>query len=262
VHWRVYHDWVREDANLFYNPVTGYNMNPSTDGRPNPSFTTVLTFVTPNASGSIYDGLQMSLQRRLAKGLTAGAAYTFARLKDSSTGPFYVPNNPEDFSSEWANSPDDQRHTLAISTNYQWKWGLQGSVFYHFGSGQAFATTAGGNPFGNSSSANRTLLAATKTYNPAQNNTLAPLAAGYLITARDALYGRNVHRVDARVSKTIAVRDRYRMIGIFEAFNLLNHPNYGAYNGVVTSPQYGATATNSNLAYAARMLQLAARFEF
>jgi hypothetical protein len=58
------------------------------------------------------------------------------------------------------------------------------------------------------------------------------------------------------------VREQYRIIGIFEAFNLLNHPNYGAYNGVVTSPQYGATATNSNLAYAARMLQLAARFEF
>ena len=34
VHWRVYHDWVRNDANLFYNPVTGYNLNPSTAGRP------------------------------------------------------------------------------------------------------------------------------------------------------------------------------------------------------------------------------------
>jgi hypothetical protein len=262
VHWRVYHDWVREDANLFYNPATGFNLNPATAGRPNPNFTTILTFVTPNAAGAIYDGLQMGLQRRLAKGVTAGAAYTFARLKDSSTGPFYVPNNPEDFSSEWANSPDDQRHTLAINTNYQWKWGLQGSIFYHFGSGQAFATTAGGNPFGNSSSANRTFLATAKTYDPAVNNTPAPLAAGYLFTARDALYGRNVHRVDSRLSKTIAVKDRYRVIGIFEAFNLLNHPNYGAYNGVITSPQYGAPATNSNLAYAARMLQLAGRFEF
>ncbi|HEY1497859.1 MAG TPA: TonB-dependent receptor [Candidatus Solibacter sp.] len=262
VHWRVYHDWVREDANLFYNAATGYNMNPATAGRPNPNFTTILTFVTPDAAGSIYDGLQMGLQRRLAKGLTTGAAYTFARLKDSSTGPFYVPNNPENFTSEWANSPDDQRHTLAINTNYQWKWGLQGSVFYHFGSGQAFATTAGGNPFGNSSSANRTFLATAKTYNPAANNTPSPTAAGYLVTARDALYGRNVHRVDARLSKAFAVHEHYRMIGIVEAFNLLNHPNYGAYNGVITSPQYGATATNSNLAYAARMLQLAARFEF
>ena len=262
VHWRVYHDWVREDANLFYNPANGFNLNPSTAGRPNPSFTTILTFVTPNAAGSIYDGLQMGLQHRLSKGFTMGAAYTFARLKDSTTSPFYVPNNPSDFAAEWAHSPDDQRHTLALNTNYSWKWGLQGSLFYHFGSGQAFATTAGGNPFGNGSTANRTFLATAKTYNPAANNSPAMLATGYMITARDALNGRAVHRVDARLSKTIAIRERYRIVGIAEAFNLLNHANYGAYNGVITSAQYGAPATNSNLAYAARMLQLAARFEF
>lgn len=262
VHWRVYHDWVREDANLYYNPATGYNLSPTTAGRPNPNFTTILTFVTPNAAGSIYDGLQMGLQRRLAAGLTMGVAYTFARLKDSTTSPFFIPNNPENFAAEWANSPDDQRHTLAINANYQWKWGLQGSLFYHFGSGQAFATTAGGNPFGNSTNANRTYLATAKTYNPAANNSPAPIASGYMITARDALYGRPVHRVDARLSKTIAIRDRCRVIGIVEAFNLFNHSNFGAYNGVITSSAYGAPATNSNLAYAARMLQLAARFEF
>ena len=32
VHWRVYHDWIRSDANLFYNPATGYNENPSVAG--------------------------------------------------------------------------------------------------------------------------------------------------------------------------------------------------------------------------------------
>ena len=212
--------------------------------------------------GSIYDGLQMGLQRRLSSGLTMGAAYTFARLKDSTTSPFYVPNNPTNFAAEWANSPDDQRHTLALNGNYQWKWGLQGSLFYHFGSGQAYATTAAGSPFGNSTTANRTFLATTKTYNPAANNTTAQFAANYLITARNAFYGRAVHRVDARLSKTVAIRERFRVVGIAEAFNLLNHANYGAYNGLVTSAQYGAPATNSNLAYAARMLQLAARFEF
>ena len=27
VHWRVYHDWIRTDANLFYNPLTGFAPN-------------------------------------------------------------------------------------------------------------------------------------------------------------------------------------------------------------------------------------------
>ena len=262
VHWRVYHDWVRQDSNLYYNAATGFSANPATAGRPNPNFTTILSFVTPDAAGAIYDGLQMGLQRRFSKGLSASAAYTLARLKDSTTGPFYVPNNPTDFAAEWAHSPDDQRHTLALNASYQWKWGIQGGLFYHFGSGQAFATTAGGSPFGNGTTANRTLLATTKTYNPAANNTPARLASNYLITQRDALYGRAVHRVDARLSKSLMIRERMRISGIAEAFNLLNHANYGAYNGVVTSAQYGAPATNSNLAYASRMLQLAARFEF
>ena len=32
-HFRIYHDWIRTDANLFYNPATGYAQNPSL-GRP------------------------------------------------------------------------------------------------------------------------------------------------------------------------------------------------------------------------------------
>ena len=51
VHWRVYHDWVRQDSNLYYNPATGFSANPATAGRPNANFTTILTFVTPDAAG-------------------------------------------------------------------------------------------------------------------------------------------------------------------------------------------------------------------
>lgn len=260
VHWRVYHEWIRNDTNVFYDPTTGFNKNP-TSGRPDSRFTNILTFLTPNAAGAIYDGLQMGLQKRLSAGLTFGAAYTFARLKDSTTGPFYYPNNPFDIAAEWANSPDDQRHTLSLNSSYQWKWGLQGSLFYHFGSGQAYQTLVNTNPFGGTVNS-RTFPVSAKTYNDPQYNHPAPYAAGYMITDRNQLYGRNIHRVDARLSKTITIKDRYRAIGIVEAFNLFNHANYGAYNSNITDKFYGAPAQNSNLAYAARMLQLAARFEF
>ena len=78
----------------------------------------------------------MELRKRFAKGFTLGTSYTLARLKDSTTGPFYYPNNQYDLNSEWANSVDDQRHTLSLNGSYQMKWGVQGSLFYHFGSGR------------------------------------------------------------------------------------------------------------------------------
>jgi len=65
VHWRVYHDWIREDENLHFNPATGYNANPSVAGRPNPKFVNIQRFITPNAADSLYDGLQMGVQHRL-----------------------------------------------------------------------------------------------------------------------------------------------------------------------------------------------------
>jgi hypothetical protein len=257
----VYHDWVRTDDNLVYDPTTGFNQNPTKIGRPDPRFTTILSFHTPDAAGAINDSLQMELRKRMSFGLTLGASYTFARLKDSTTGPFYYPNNPYNFSGEWANSPDDQRHTFTINGSYQMKWGFQTSGFYHYGSGSAYQVTAAGNPFGGSVT-NRTFLTTAKTYNDPQFNHLSTTAPGYSITDRDQLYGAPIHRVDARVSKSVTFHERFRAVGILEAFNLFNHANYGSYQTAVTSSSYGAPAQNINLAYSARMLQLAARFEF
>ena len=262
VHWRVYHDWIRNDANLFYNPLTGYNSNPSIAGRPNPDFTTIATFYTPNAAGSLYDGLQIGIQKRLAQNFSLAAAYTFSRLKDSTTGPFYYPNNPFNLAAEWANSPDDQRNTLTLSGSYNAFWGIALSGSFHYGSGQAQQVTAAANPF-NGSTTNRLFAAAMPYYGPATN--ISSVSVGgipYHLVARDSLYGQPIARVDLRISKTFTIKDRFRFIPILEAFNLFNHSNFGTYNTVVTSSSFGLPGQNSDLAYTARMLQFAGRFEF
>ena len=66
IHWRIYHDWLRTDANLFFNPVTGYTANPSL-GRPNTAFAGILNFTTPAAAGSLYDGFHLGLQHRFSQ---------------------------------------------------------------------------------------------------------------------------------------------------------------------------------------------------
>ncbi len=260
VHWRVYHDWIRNDANIFYNPATGYNENPSISGRPNPAFTTIATFYTPNAAGSLFDALQIAIQHRLSRNASGAVAYTYSRLKDSTTSPFYYPNNPFDVAAEWANSPDDQRHTLTVSGSYQWKWGIALSGSYHYGSGQAYQVTASANPFGGT--VTDRIFAVTQKYYTSSSNISAASVPGYDIVARDSLIGNYISRVDLRLSKTFTVKEHMRFIPIVEAFNLFNHSNFGGYQTSINVASYGAPVQNTDLAYAARMLQFAGRFEF
>jgi len=266
VYWRLYHEWIRVDQNLSYNPATGFNVNPNVS-RPNPNFTQILRFTTPNAAGAIYNGLLIDVRRQFAKRLSLAASYTLAHAKDSSDGPFYVPNNQFNLSDEWSNQTGDQRHTLNLDGNFQWKWGLALSALYHFGSGAAYQITAAGSPFGlpapaGGGASNRTFLTTTKVYDSPSLNYVDPIDPVYSIVQRNGAYGRPVQRVDARLSKTITFRERYRLVGQLEAFNLLNHSNFGTYQAAITSSSFTAAAQNSNLAYAPRMLQLGARFEF
>lgn len=260
VNWRLYHEWSRVDENLFYNPATGFNRTPSA-GRPDARYTSVLRFITPSVSGAIYTGFQLEVRKRFSKGLTLASSYTLARLKDSSGGAFSVPNNPFNLADEWGNGGDDQRHTFNVNGSFSWKWGLQLSGLYRYGSGSVFSTTASGSPFANGGT-NRTFLATTRTYNDPKFNKPAPYAAGYLITERNQLYGLPIHRVDVRGTKTFSLGERFRVQAILEAFNLFNRANYGTFATAVTSANFGAPGQNSNLAYSPRMLQIAGRFEF
>lgn len=261
VYWRVYHEWQRLDMNLFYNPATGYNVNPSIGGRPDSRFAQILTFTTPGSAGAIYYGAQMEVKRRFARRYQLGAAYTVSKLKDSSAGPFTYPNNQYDLADEWAPSVDDQRHTLNFSGSVNLPWGFQTSLFYHFGSGAAFTVTSPTNPFAYTGNANRVFAGTTPVYISSEFVKPA-IAQGYSVVLRNALRGQAINRVDWRLSKAVAIKERFRITGIFEAFNVINAQNYGSYQGNVGLATYGRPVQNTNLAYASRMLQFAGRFDF
>jgi hypothetical protein len=262
VHWRIYHDWERTDANLFFNLTTGYASNPSL-GRPNQSFVGILNFATPAAAGSINDGLQIQVEHRFSQSFSASAAYTLARLKDSTTSPFYYPNNQFDLASEWAISPDNQTHTLTLAGSYQWRWGVSLSGSVHYGSGQNYQVTANQNPFGLSGVTDRLFTASSKYYGSLGNITPVTLGGvAYDLLKRDSLVGNPIERVDLRLSKTFTLKEHIRFIPMAEAFNLFNHSNFGGYQTIVNLSSYGSPTQNTDLAYAARMLQFAGRIEF
>jgi len=207
------------------------------------------------------DALLIDVRRNLSNGFTLSSAYTLSRIKSSSEGAFYVPNNQFNLHDEWAPTVGDQRHTFNVNGLWRLKYGFQLGGLYRFGSGQSYAVTAGSNPFFNGTTSNRTFLSTAKVYNnPASN--YASSAAGYSLVKRDSFYGRPIYRVDGRLQKTFAIRERYRLIAITEVFNMLNHPNYGAYNTQITSASYGSPQQTTSQSYAPRTIQFAARFEF
>jgi hypothetical protein len=280
VHDKVNHDWTINDTNLYYNPNNGYPENPSTFigpngyGRPNTLYTAIPTFQTPANVGSILDALQVGLRLLGTQGLTGGLAYTLARQKDNSPTPFSYPNNPFDFKDEWSTTASDQKHTLQVSGIYNWRYGLHGGIMYHYGSGAHFAVTAGGSPLGlGSYVSNRAFCgvtatssfcptARTVTYNNPIYNQLDPVS-GFDITTRNQFVGKDVQKVDLNLAKDFKFHEKYKVTFQVEAFNVLNHSNYGSYNTSITTSAYGTPASVSgNLDYYARMFQFSSRFAF
>jgi len=275
LHDRTHHDWIRVDQNLYQDPATGFNLNPNKAGRPNPLYAAILTFETPKNVGNIYDALLVNLQQRSWHGFSGSAAYTLSREKDNNhTGPFGYANNPFNFSGDWAKGLENQVHTLNVSSDYQWRFGLHGGLLYHYGSGANFSTTAGASPTGlGSYTTNRTYCGADATNascpatrtvvhnNPIHNH--YDSTSGFDITDGDQLVGKPVQRVDSNLAKDIRISERYRGVLQVEAFNVLNHSNFGSYNASITSPAYGQPAsTSGTLGYYPRMLQFSARVQF
>ncbi len=288
---RVHHDWSRLDQNTVYDPTTGWNQfrvgaasttcpTGCVAGRviPNTHYSTIATFHTDDQVANQTKSLMVSLRERTTHGFTGLLSYTYGLQKDNSSGPFSYASNQYNYANEWANSVDDQHHTLSASGDYQWKYGIRGGLLYHFGSGLAYASTVGGatpTGFVLSASANRSFCTArtgsicshapalvTATYdNPIHNHFDG--TTGLTTVDRNSFRGIPIERLDANLNKVFAIKERYRITTTVEAFNLLNHSNYGSYNTVISSATFGApTSTSGILGFYARQLQFSARLDF
>jgi hypothetical protein len=243
----------------------------------------VRNFTVYPGAGDISDNLAVSIRHSVTNGFTSAVAYTWGRTKDSTVGAFGYPNKPfkQGIQQEWANGTDDQRHTLTATGQYAWRYGLQLSSLYHFGSGLAFSPVSGSTVNGYGSST-RTFtaepIAAGATCPATKCTTIyAPLskvyydsAYGYWILQRDSFRGTPYNRVDARLQETVKVKERYNAILGFEAFNLFNHSNYGNFALTATTGTganaYGhptsVSSEGASLEYFGRNLQFFARFTF
>jgi hypothetical protein len=270
------HDTRSIDANLRYDPVTGYNA-PVTAGRPNRAYGQLLAFTSDGTKDQ--SQVSMALTRRLTAGFQGGVTYTLMlAMHDDGTLGYTSPsaNNPFDYlDGEYATSADFQRNTLRMWALYRLPWGISTSVAYFYGSGNRFNATISGTPYGKTGS-NRLNLSNT---GGAANAIVIPeamldrwlgpavIASGTVIP-RNALKGLAMHKVDLRLTKEILLVRSARLQLIGEVFNLFNRANYGSYNTTLSATNaaqtalFGRPAQNTGNAYVPRQGQLGFRLAF
>jgi hypothetical protein len=275
-HYEGYFDTRSIDANMLFNPATGYNA-PISAGRPNRAYGQVLAFT----SSGHKDQTQISsaLTRRLRNGLQAGVTYTLMlAMHDDGTLGYVSPtaNNPFDYlDGEHATSGDFQRNTVRVWALYQLPWGFSTAVSYFYGSGNRYNATIAGTPYGKTGN-NRLNLS--NTGGPAASITIPDamlerwdgpdVITSGMVIPRNALRGEALHKVDLRLTKDIRIAGSVRAQLIGEVFNLFNRANYGSYNTTLsatapaTTARFGLPAQNTGNAYVARQGQLGFRVVF
>jgi hypothetical protein len=273
-HWKGYNFARQRDPNLFFNPATGYNRNPA-QGRPDPKYGQI-QWLESNGSAD-YAAISTGVNRRYANNWQAAMTYTYMLFANDDTTNFqFQGNNPFDPDAEWARSTEFQQHTLRFNGIWRVPWDISLSGAYLYGSGNYYATTVALNPYGHTgttrlNSGTTALTIPESVVTSATNGTIVPvrdrfdgpavIAAGE-IAPRNALRGLPLHRVDFRLSKDVNLPGGIRLTGIAEVFNVLNHANYGAYNGQINSATFGQPRQSLLNAYQPRVMQFAFKVSF
>ena len=260
-----------QQINLTYNPATGANY----------PFTSIATRAFPQWGAvdfellegwSNYNAADFTFTKRFSHRWQGSATYTLAQFKDSDPrrdqwyigadglvarrpiGFTLAPDLGGEYTSAGAYSgggvgaAGDQRHRATVNGIWDLGAGVQLSGIYFFGSGERRRTNFGSDLRD-------------------EGGTVGIIGAARLrrdgtIIPRTGIVGDPIHRADVRLLKKFTLGGHRTFEGMFEAFNLFNHANYGAYVINESNANYGKPAANDNLAYQPRMLQLGFRTTF
>lgn len=261
-HWKGYNFARQRDPNLQFNPATGYNIAPTAATRPDSKFGQIQWLESTGKAD--FAAISSGLTKRYANNWQASLSYTLTLFQNDNTTNFqYQANNPFDPDADWARSQEFQRHTLRVNAIYRLPFDINLSGAYLFGSGNYYQINYGATPFGPVASANRYVTAPVTVPADVADRFDGPssFAVGDLIP-RNALQGLALHRVDLRLAKDIPLPNGMKLGLIAEAFNILNHKNYGAYQTTINNAGFGSPRQNLLNAYQPRVGQVAFKLSF
>jgi hypothetical protein len=252
--------------------------------------------VTNNDANSIYNGLQVGINRRFTSGLSFGMAYTLSKSSDDGSAQRDVIPDAFDASSLWGPSNFDRRHVLVLNAIYELpifkdRSKLMGKLFggwtvsavSQFQTGTPFSVATGddfagvgpgsgpqfwvvnGNPnvvlgsqrFSNSTTDKNFWFATT---NLDGTPIFTRPAAGTFNTSRvrNILYNPGFQNHNLGLFKDFVIKESHKFQFRFEAFNWPNHPNWNGAEATPTNANFGKVTVKSS----ERNLQFALRYSF
>jgi len=250
--------------------------------------------IIANTNGySSYNGLLVSMQHRMSHGFSILANYTWSHCLDLGEGGQDIANayqNPQNTLAEYGNCGQDRRHLVNVSVILQMpklsnRWmerllgGWSTSQIFTVASGSPFNVTDGsdislsgvaadrpivvGNPrVAGLVAANPTCVAPTVIgiqrayYNPCAFVTQP--AGTFGNEGRNILFGPGRYNVDSAITRSFRIREKYRLDFRGEAFNILNHANWGN----PSSSLSGTLGLITGASNSARILQAAMKLVF
>jgi hypothetical protein len=189
--------------------------------RPNPNYGNNSQY--SSAGDSQYDGISVSLVQRPLQWGSYRISYTYSKALND-VGEFFFSSPIDNFNiwQDWGRSDDDQRHRVLFdgtihspmgNSNTFWErisHGFQLSGILQYYSALPLNITTGANTV--------------------QGTPARPVVNGAFI-GRNIGTGFDSFSLSARLSRTFAISDRWRLQAMVESFNVLNHRNNLIPNG-------------------------------
>lgn len=283
--------WFGEENGFL--PIDAVNNNALNFGGGSPG-----SALNKSIGNSIYNGLQVNLQKRFSHGLQFQGAYTFSHAIDDVNDPLYpaagnqtFPRNTFDLAAERGNSDFDIRHRGVVNFIYQLNLGtgtdhLSGGFLGKVLEGwsiNGIIVAQTGHPyeiFGNRDS-NHTGIPARGTFlgggsqPPGTDKTFTgPALTAFELTPYDvqpnigknAWYGPDYVNVDTAALKNTIITERVTLQFRFEVFNLFNHAQFSQPGNLLqdtaTFGQSLSTIIRPDGTTSARQIQVALKLLF
>jgi hypothetical protein len=219
--------------------------------RPNQSFNQIN--LIQSGANTNYNGLFIHLQKRLSSGLLFQGSYTWSHALANNLGEGGSISDPTNLRRDYGNADNDLRHYFVGQALYEphfqspglkWINGFELSSIVFFNSGYPINAVSGVDLNNDGISNDR------------------PLFRG-----RNDVYGPGLTQFDGRIQRTFTVHEHYRIVGLFEAENALNHTNAscstaGGCTGAVVNTATAADFGRITSARTARNVQFGFKFVF
>jgi hypothetical protein len=189
--------------------------------RPNPNYGNNSQY--SSVGDSQYDGLSVSFVERPVRWGSYRISYTFSKALDN-VGEFFFSSPINNFNiwQDWGRSDDDQRHRVVFDATIHSPMGKANTIWERISHGfQLSGILQYYSPLP---------LNVTTGANTVQGTTARPTVNGAFI-GRNTGTGFDFFSLSARLSRTFAIGDRWRLEGMVEAFNALNRRNNLIPNG-------------------------------